>query len=300
MACVAFDLDETIGNFRVLWYLASLWSIDDINNAEQRHGSPPAVFSPSLRTTLERVKETFAQYLLRDKEILNLILRPNINELLTPLLAARRSRHLKTMIIYSNTGVRYTVELAEYLLEQIFKTPHLFSVKADWWHPLRTADKVVVGGEQIMHKRIETLQLLFQKGLKSKKNIPLRNILFIDDRSPRHTLVQQIPGGLTYLVPTAFQPSMTKLQKEYLIFMAFAAMQTHGLFENREYLESRFCTRTITLPYPDYTTVSVRGVTELFSTISSLIFAVEGRPWQSDSAALRKGVREFLAQVKPL
>jgi hypothetical protein len=176
----------------------------------------------------------------------------------------------------------------------------LFSVKADWWHPLRTADKVVVQGHQVMHKRIETLQRLFQKGLKSKKNIPLRNILFIDDRTPRHTLIQQVPEGLTYLVPTAFQPSMTKLQKEYLLFMAFAALQEHGLFEDKEYLESRFCNRTLIFSYPEYKSIPVRSITELFAAVSSLIFATEGMPWESDSAALRKGVREFLAQVKPL
>jgi hypothetical protein len=93
---------------------------------------------------------------------------------------------------------------------------------------------------------------------------------------------------------------MSKLQKEYLLFMAFAALQEHGLFENKEYLESRFCHRTLTVSYPEHREITVRGVAELFGAIGNLVFAVEGQPWQSDSAVLRKSVREFLAQVKPV
>jgi hypothetical protein len=297
MACVAFDLDATIGNFQVIGYLAHLWSIDMINATDQLNDNRPFIASASLKTTLERVKETFAAYLLRDKDILSLIIRPNIGELLGPLLEAKRTRHLKTMIIYSNTGVTYTVELAEYLLEHMFKASKLFSVKADWWHPLRTADRVVIRGEQIMHKRIETLQLLFQKGLKSKKKIPLGNILFIDDRVPRHTLIQQIPEGLTYLVPTPFEPTIPYKQKEYILFMAFAAMQEHGLFDNKEYLDSRFCHRMIKVSQT--MGVMVNSLPELFGAVSEFILSVEGTPWKSDSAALRKGVREFLKQSKP-
>jgi len=297
MAFVAFDLDATMGNFEVIGYLAHLWSIDHINMAEQRNGDKSCTLSIALKTTLERVKETFASYLFHDKDILNLIIRPNIHELFGPLLEAKRSRHLKTIIIYSNTGVTYTVDLAEYLLEHMFNTSKLFSVKADWWHPLRTADKVTIRGEQIMHKRIETLQLLFQKGLKSKKKIPLGNILFIDDRVPRHTLIQQIPEGLTYLVPTPFEPTIPLKQKEYILFMAFTAMQKHGLLENKEYLDSRFCHRNIYLSRD--TSVKIDSLPELFGTVSGFIKHAEGIPWQSDSATLRKGMREFLKQSKP-
>jgi len=296
MACVAFDLDETIGNFRAMWPLASLWSIDELNILEQLNGREHFTPSATLKTTLQRVKETFATYLLRDKAILDLIIRPNIGELLGPLLEAKRKRDLKTMIIYSNTGSPYTVELAEYLLEHMFNTSKLFSVKADWWHPLRTADKVIIGREQIMHKRIETLQLLFQKGLKSKKKIPLGNILFVDDRSPRHTLIRQVPDGLTYLVPTPFQPTISLKQKEYILFMAFAAMQDHGLLENREYLASKFCNRTMNLS--QNAAVKIDSLPGLFRAVSDLIMDVKGAPWKSDSASLRKGVRDFLKQVR--
>ena len=299
MACVAFDLDETIGSFRAVWYLASFWSVDYINTVEQRNGNAPFTPSASLKHTLDLVKETFANYLLRDKEILDLIIRPNIGELIRPLLAAKRARHLKTMIIYSNTGISYTIELAERLLAHMFKVPKLFSLTADWWNPLRSADKTVVRGDTIMHKRIETLQKLFQKALQTKKKIPLGNILFIDERSQRHTLAEQIPEGLTYLVPTEFQPSLSVKQKEYLLFMAFAAMEQHGLLENKEYLDSKFCHRTIRLSYPENANIRVDSVRELFGAVSRCVMNVEGSPWKPDSPVLRKTVRDFLAQVKP-
>ena len=298
MACVAFDLDETIGNFELFWYLASFWSVDYMNTIEQRNGREPFIPSPSLRTTLDRVKETFANYILQDKDILDLIIRPNIGELLGPLLAAKRSRHLKTMVIYSNTGVSYTIELAQYLLQNMFKTPKLFSVVADWWSPLRSADKAKVRGGIIMHKRMETLQKLFQKALKTKKSIPLGNILFIDDRSPRHTLVQQIPGGLSYLVPTPFRPDFSAKQKEYLLFMAFAAMEKHGLLENAEYTASPFCHRTIRLSHPLEKDIRIDSLQQLFTAVTHCVMSVQGTPWKSDSAALRKGVRDFLQNVK--
>lgn len=297
MACVAFDLDLTIGNFEPFWYLAHLWSVDHINNPDQLGNQTPFIPSRSLQTSLERVKQTFANYLLRDKSIIDMIIRPNLDELILPLLEAKKSRHLKTIIIYSNTTVGYTMDLAEYLLEQTFKAPRLFALKADWWHPLRGADRSYKGNTVYTHKRIETLQLLFQKALKSKKKIPVSNILFIDDKRPRHTLVQQIPEGLHYIVPTPYRPPMSLEQKEFILFMAFAALQEHGLLEDREYLNSRFCSRTVR--FSEDAVIRVDNFIELFSCIRRAILHAGGEPWKSDSAVLRKGVREFLKQAKP-
>ena len=154
-------------------------------------------------------------------------------------------------------------------------------------------------GGVIMHKRIETLQKIFQKALKTKKSIPLGNILFIDDRKPRHTLVQQIPDGLSYLVPTAFRPDFSTKQKEYLLFMAFAAMEKHGLLENTEYMNSPFCDRTIRLSYPLERDIRIKSLQDLFTAVTQCVMGVKGLPWKSDSAALRKGVRDFLQKAKP-
>jgi len=147
------------------------------------------------------------------------------------------------------------------------------------------------------HKRIETLQVLFQKALKTKKKIPVNNILFIDDKRPRHTLVQQIPEGLHYIVPTPYNPPMSAEQKEFILFMAFGALQEHGLLENEEYLNSPFCSRTI--HFSEEVAVRVENFIQLFSCVKGVIMAAGGEPWKSDSAALRAGVRAFLKQVKP-
>jgi len=296
MACVAFDLDWTLGNFEIFWYLSNLWSIEDITTKDQR-GNMSFNPSRSLRNALDRVKHTFLTYLLKDKSILDVIIRPNIDELLDPLLEAKKSRHLKTMIIYSNTRVAYTVQLAEQLLEHKFKAPKLFALKADWWHPLRTADRFYQGNILYTQKRIETLQRLFQKALKSKKMIPVHNILFIDDKIPRHTLVQQIPEGLHYIVPTAFHPPLSVAQKEYILFLAFMALQEHGLLENDEYLRSPFCSRRIHTSETE--SVRVENFIELFAYVKRGVMSLEGTPWTSDSAALKAGVRAFLQQAKP-
>jgi hypothetical protein len=81
--------------------------------------------------------------------------------------------------------------------------------------------------------------------------------------------------------------------------MAFAAMETHGLFYNEENLKSPFCHRTIYLVEPPNTSLKVDSVVELFSAVGRLVMGLEGSPWLPDSATLRKGIKDFLQNVKP-
>lgn len=298
MACVAFDLDSTLGFFGVVNPLAYLWSVDDLTNPEQLRVNTPKKMSPMLLRQLEDAKRIFADKLLKDDELLATVIRPNIDALLTPLLEARKSQHLKTIIIYSNTSVSYSVDLAKYLLEQLFQT-NIFSLEADHWHPLRDADHIHEKNNKYVEplKTIETLQKLFKKALHQKKDVPLNNILFVDDREPKHTLQGQEQGGLTYIVPTAFSSPVTMKQKDKIFRLAQMTLYESGLSQNKEYLASGFCNRNI--PY-DYTKdFPLKGLSELVGFVAHYMKDVKGFEWTPDTAALTRQVRKFLNKVKP-
>ena len=300
MACVAFDLDNTLGFFEVTNALAYLWSPQFLENPEQSRKNGPLKLSRSLDTKLREARLSFAHSLLRDKAILSTILRPNLDAMIVPLLQAKRQRRLKTVIMYSNTGVSYSTELAKTLIETMYKSPALFSLIADHWHPLRRADHPNHRPGQYVEPRktIETLQLLFKRASHSSNDIPLQNILFVDDRTPKHALQQQEPAGLTYLVPSHFVPVITAEQKDYILFLALTALQQHGILSNREYMESGFCFRDI--PYEMTNHHSIRGFPDLLDYVSSVMDRVHGSvsPWTPDTQAISRQVQEFLEQVR--
>jgi len=281
MACVAFDLDNTLGFFDIIKPLALLWD----------EGSHP--ISHLLKRKLQGARSTFATYLLNDPKILATLLRPNLDAMILPLLQAKQSRRLKTVIIYSNTGVGYSVELAIFLIETIYKCPRFFALGADAWHPLRKLDhKDDIPGEYTEpYKTIETLQLLFQKAMHSKKSVPLRNILFVDDRRPKHVLKAQEVDGLTYIVPSRFIPTVTDQQKRYILFMAYLSLEQNGLLTNKEYLASKLCNRDN----------HIRGFTDLFAHVSDCIEGIHTatKAWVADTASISSQMREFLHQIQP-
>lgn len=297
MACVAFDLDCTLGFFEITNPLVYLWSIEHIRNPEQARVNRQFKPSITLLNRLQRAKETFAKSLLADPAILSTVIRPNLDALMLPLLEAKKVNRLKTIIIYSNTGVSYSVELAKFLIESIYKT-NVFSLEADHWHPLRTADHVNrMNGHYVEpYKTMETLQKLFKKALHKKKSIPIKNILFVDDRSPKHKLQENEAEGLTYIVPTHFNPVVTKKQKDYIMFLAVSALVSQGLTDNKEYLESGFCHRNI--PYDFTKQESISGLPALLEYVRNEMDTSRGAPWVQDTAALSAQVRTFLSGVR--
>ena len=299
MACVAFDLDCTLGFFEIVNPLANLWSTDHLTNPEQSRNNSRLRISVTLRQKLQRARETFAQSLLKDLSILKTVLRSNLDALFLPLLEAKRARLLKTIIIYSNTSSNYSVQLAKYLIESIYQT-NVFSLEANHWHPLRAADFVnQKNGKYVEpYKTMETLQKLFKKALHQKAPIPAKNILFVDDRIPKHRLEENEAEGLTYIVPTPYAPAVTAEQRDYILFLAFNALVSQGLTKNAEYLNSGFCNRNI--PY-DYTKIHrIDGLTPLLEYVrKSMDDASDGSTWVSDTRKLSSEVRAFLHQVQP-
>lgn len=282
MAYVAFDLDRTLGFFEVISPLAFLWSIEFLSNPEQRKNNSLKI-SHKLEFQLAKARETFARSLLGDTELLYKVLRPDLKDLIEPLL---QSKKFKTAIIYSNTGISYSVELGKFLIEKVFRKPNFFSLTADHWHPLRHADRTK--GEP--KKTIGTLQKLFRRATHSPNDVPIENILFVDDRTPKHELADQEKDGLTYFHIPPYVPSITDKQRDKILFLAVNALDRHGLLKSTEYLDSGFCYRNIPYDYTKYH--PIRGFRNLLSFVKASMY-VKKTPtdWRGP---VKKTMKEYL------
>ena len=290
MAYVAFDLDRTLGFFEFVNPLAFLWSKDLLLNPEHGRINPNIRISRKLELQLARARETFARSILADPNLFFRIIRPDIEEILTPL---RKPNVLKAAIIYSNTGVSYSVELAKFLIETKYKVPNFFSLTADNWHPLRTEDRIDKFTEP--KKTIGTLQKLFRRAAHVRKDIPLKNILFVDDRIPKHDLTAQEKDGLTYMNIQPYVPSISKKQIDEVLFLAVAALDKNGLLRSSEYLESSFCNRNI--PYDNTKQFSIHGFRELLSFVKESMYDAKDEPinWRKGTPYIKRVMSEYLS-----
>lgn len=312
---VAFDLDNTLGFFELTNPLAYLWSPEYLSNPEQSAPNAPLEVSQRLQVKLRRAREYFATTLAAKEELLWIVLRPNLWTIMDPLLRARRAGNLGGAVIYSNTSVSYSVELGKDLIEKVWRVPGLFRATADHWSPLRTADRAEPPSAYAKDyveplKTISTLQRLFRtaasrgrtrsrRSRKARAPIPLKRILFVDDRTEKHALAQQEKGGLTYLVPTRYVPAaadVPAVARQHLFAMALEAMNRAGLLRDKEYLESGFCHRDI--PHSLTKVEKIRDFTDLFTWVWEEIQGVRlpRAAWENDSATLSAAAKRFFRQ----
>ena len=299
MAYVAFDLDNTLGFFELTNPLAFLWSPDFLENPEQSAPNGRLDLTAKLHVKLKKARNNFANNLLADPALLSLVLRPNLDVIFPPLIQAKKAGKLKAIIIYSNTGVTYSMELAKYLIEKKYKMPGLISLMADHWHPLRVADRprYVPEGRYVQpEKTIKTLHHLFKAATGQKGPIAVNKIMFMDDRNPKHKLQEQEAEGLTYIVPTAFHPYITDYQKRAILFLALESMDKCGLLGDADYLSSGFCNRKI--PYDHVKIHAIHGFPALFSYVWEKIEGVESGRWTPDTLALESQIFKYLDHVK--
>ena len=297
MAHVAFDLDNTLGFFGITNKLGDLWTTQYITTPEQHNTG--ATISKRLEIKLARARETFAKSLLKDKDMLFTVLRPNLDALIKPLLDAKHAKKLKTVIIYSNTGSDYSLELAKYLIETHYKCRGFFSLMANHWHPLRDLDHVdtVLGQYKEPLKTIQTLQRLFKRATHSQAPVQLSKILLVDDRYVKHDLEKQESEGLTYLVPTRFVPPANDRQRQHILLLALYALNEQGLLTSNEYLDSPFCNRDIV--YDHTRKLKIRGFGDLLDYVKMQIFGEErpDKKWRSDTPRLLSAMNKFLHQI---
>lgn len=301
---IAFDLDNTLGFFELTNPLAYLWSPEFLSNPEQSAPNQPLQLSKRLRVKLQKARTTFVKLLSQKGELLWTVLRPNLPALMEPLVAAWREGRVRAVVIYSNTSVSYSVELGVGLIEEAFKARGLFRLAADHWSPLRAADRLAPPAADPNAyveplKTAETLKILFRKSIpggNSHRPIPLKKVMFVDDRRPKHALAAQEGEGLHYLVPTHYRPAgaaVPLVVRQQIFALAIEAMDRAGLLHDKEYLDSGFCHRDI--PHSWTKIEPVRGLHDLLGWVWQEITGVRlGREgWRDDSAALAEAARDF-------
>jgi hypothetical protein len=299
MAYVAFDLDNTLGFFEYTNPLSFFWSPEMLTNPEQARANPGvAELPPALLRRLAQARENFYTRLRTKHALLaRKLLRTNLSRLLDPLLRLRRRRDLRSVIIYSNTGVTPSLEFAKRLIEDTFylnSGPRgFFDVLADHWHPLRVHDRVAGGGD--LHKTTRVLKDLFHEATGVRP--PSSKILFVDDRQPKHELAEAEADGLTYLVPTPYYVNLGQRDRLTLVAAAIEAMHDAGLLENKAYLESAFCNRKI--PLSPTTSYEVNGFKALVEFVIGQVMAVKVplKPWENDSDEIDDAMNTFLKKI---
>lgn len=295
-AFVAFDLDLTLGCFQHTNPLSYFWGLETL------HPTTQDSISIDLSNKMERAIYWYAGELLKRPGLLDLILRRNVDTLVNPLLFLRSKGRVGSVIIYSNSGVRSSLQLAAALIERKFRLHNFFDLLADVNHPLRKEDYTAPeAGPGDPVKQIRTLNALFQEAMKFKRGTPIdlspSQILFVDDRQPKHLLAAQESEGLTYVVPSPFKTVASREQKEDLFFLALDALQHVGLLNDDEYLESPFLKRVL------HDKTKIDSFTDLLVWVWSAMHKKEdegGAPdWEEDSAALRGRMAEYLEKFQP-
>ena len=267
MKHVAFDLDSTLGYFYVVNVLSLFWSPEFLNTRWQTHFTGPRPISARLTAKLRQTRFLFYRYLLNEPALLKKILRPNLDEMILPLIEQRHRGELGAVIIYSNSPVYVSLELAKYIIEHRYGAPNLFCCLADAFHPLRGVDH---GGWRNAEQYTEPIKTfdgaatLIQKVCKWPTVRP-RDLIFVDDRAERHQIEDAVPEGLTYIQPIAYVSRFTATQKQRLFMLALQAMNSSALLQDDEYLDSPFCNRRIGTMHA--TRISIHGFEDLFQHV---------------------------------
>ena len=300
MAYIAFDLDNTLGFFELTNPLAFLWSPEFLENPEQSAHNIPLELTSNLKKKLKAARSRFIDHLLSYPEFFDIIIRPNIDIIFSQIIIAKHAKRIKAVIIYSNTGVTYSMELAKEMIEKKYNSPDLINLMADHWHPLRVADRprYIPEGRYVQpEKTIKTLKILFHKVTGEQVPTPTNKIMFMDDRTPKHKLQEQEAEGLTYIVPKAFYPEIRLYHKRAILFLAFESLQYAGVLSDKTYLSSGFCNRIITSK--DKQDYVIKGFPSLYKYVWNQMFNVESSksPWIPDTISLSMEVARFLEKI---
>jgi len=235
MALVAFDLDNTLGYFSHVGVWADFFSVDNLTNQFNLALNPKFKLSSDLKHRLGAAEKLYVKKILEHREILESILRPNLDAMIHPLIVAKREGKIRAICIYSNTWNTFTPHLGKVLIEHIYDCENLFDCVVDASHPIRAFDwSDRLQGGQI--KTFEVLKSIFRELCGVKGAIKASDILFVDERAVKHVIANT--KGLTYLKPTEYLPALSLSLLHKVFNIGIEVLNESGLFKHGEYLES--------------------------------------------------------------
>lgn len=294
MAYIAFDLDNTLGYFEIVGPLAFFMSPEFLKNPEETVSNELTI-SKRLVAKLDHVRREFAKELLKRDDLLHAVLRPNLDSMIKPLL-----RKKPTVIIYSNTGNTFSTHLARDLIEQKYKSPGLFKLIADVFHPLRKPETTGAKGADGYldpKKTYPVLANLLMHAAKIHTPIHPDQVLFVDDKTPMHPIANATVYGLTYIKPTPYVPKISKKVRQEILQLALAAMDRSGLLSDQEYLASGFCFRTVRRAKG---VTTFRGFPDVLSYVWKTMNESYYPPgvWNDDTFTIEIEMRRFFSQLR--
>lgn len=300
MSYVAFDLDNTLGYFYHVMPVAYFFSAETLENSSYKRYNPSFKLSPTLKVKMAIAEAAYIKKIAERQHLVNVILRPNLDALIRPILQGRLTGRVRSVVIYSNNDNNFVLKLAKTLIEAKYNAPGLFTALVDATHPIRVADQErAVAGEPA--KTYRTLKVIFRKLCGAFLPLAAHNIIFIDERPKKHDVTNAEPDGLTYIQPTVYAPEIPRVHKREIFKLLIDVLEEQGLFQDPEYLDSPLfhCMRQT---YVEGTGTGRFGPIDEFHEMAhhaAQEIAVAGEqavPFVDDTAALRRGLLRALAR----
>ena len=289
MSLIAFDLDNTLGYFFHIGIWSDFFSVDTIENSFNREINPGLRLSTRLKSKLREAEALYIEKLLASPRIMKTVLRPNLDEMIRPLI--KHKRQIEAVVIYSNTWNSFTPHIGKALIESVYKCPGLFDCVVDATHPIRRHDWKRVEDDQPL-KTFKVLKDIFAKLCNVKGPIEPEDILFVDEREEKHHLEKE--AGLTYLKPTVFSPKLTSPERREIYKIGLDVLEETGLLEDEEYLISPvfFCKKYTSTKK----TASVKGIEQLLKMAGKKLLSEgrEGVRFRDDSREIRECISRYL------
>jgi len=295
MGLVAFDLDNTLGFFYHIGIWADFFSVETVENTFNRKINPSFSISDSVERSMCKAQKLFIEKLLQKQDLLNLILRPNLDTMILPLIKAKKQGIVKAICIYSNSWNPFVLHVAKDLIETIYKCKGFFDCLVDASHPIRKYDwSLEAHGEP--SKNLITLRKIFRELCKVKGPIDPEDILFLDDREPKHDLTKLELEGLVYLKPIKFDPTLTDRDREKIFMLGLNVLDECDLLEDSEYLESDVfhCKK-----YNTFTDLKkISNIYDLLEMAEKKLNSegIDGKGFTNDSQYISKTIKGFLAR----
>lgn len=234
-AFVAFDLDSTLGSFDPVGPWSGLFSVETLENGE---GTIP--LTPALKRRLRAAESLFIEKVKANTKMMNLIFRPNLDALMTPLIKAKRAGKIGAVCIYSNTFETFSMYFAKRIIEERYACPGFFDCLVDSTHPIRKYDwdQNKVDNKQPL-KTFHGLKKIFKILCGVKEDIQPESVLFVDDRSVKHHLEAEEKNGLTYLQVSSYVPDFTKDMRKQAYMMGLEVLLETNLVDCPAFLSSK-------------------------------------------------------------
>lgn len=292
---VAFDLDNTLGCFDGIYPWGHFFSVDELENDVN---SLEIDMPPSLKGRLKKAERLFIQKIREYRALFSVILRPNLDALIKPLIRAKRNGTIKAICIYSNTSSTFTMYFAKQIIEEMYGCPGFFDCMVDATDQIRKYDWDHSKERSQPLKTFLVLKRIFKEYCGVTDIITPDRILFVDDRKERHHLANEEKNGLTYLQVTPYVPDITQRMREMIYTIGLEVLLETNLVDCPAYLFSNIfdTKREKRTDSGRRVTADINGMFDMLEFTETAVLRAWSTPMEfsDDTAAIRRVVTLFV------